>query len=329
LLIFEGMKTWLSLGDLIDLQIKFWQKRHLFRRVFSGKTQKTSAYWDQAELSPSNWWNIPLVRQRWKEKVSGHGDTDYPEYVRQKYLEGKKGLRMLSPGCGTGSHELHFTGFEEIAHIDALDISQESIALARKKAGEKINYFVADFHFWLEQAVKKGKKYDLVLFHSSLHHFSGLSSLLPLVESLLAKDGLLLIHEYVGPDRMMWTREQMKEADRLLKSLPDKYRTRWRSERTKKKHYRPGLIRTLLTDPSESVESGSILPLLHKSFRVVEEKPLGGNILHLLLKDISHHFSGQDPRAEEQLLRLFTEEDRFLKSRPSDFMFGIYASSEV
>jgi len=45
-----------------------------------------------------------------------------------------------------------------------------------------------------------------------------------------------------------------------------------------------------LVDPSEAVDSESILPSLHENFKVLEEKKIGGDILLILLKDIAHNF---------------------------------------
>ncbi|MCH7535984.1 MAG: hypothetical protein IH948_09660 [Bacteroidetes bacterium] len=46
-----------------------------------------------------------------------------------------------------------------------------------------------------------------------------------------------------------------------------------------------------LSDPSEAVNSENILPEIRRRFKIIEEKPYGGNILHLVLKDISHNFT--------------------------------------
>jgi hypothetical protein len=61
-------------------------------------------------------------------------------------------------------------------------------------------------------------------------------------------------------------------------------------------------------------------------FKILEEKPYGGNILHLTLKDISHNFIKENEESNILLDALFKIEDDFLNgSNESDFIFGIYS----
>ena len=57
----------------------------------------------------------------------------------------------------------------------------------------------------------------------------------------------------------------------------------------------------------------------------MEEKKIGGDILHFVLKDIAHNFLSTSPEAVITLQRLFKTEDDYIASKKySDFMFGIY-----
>ena len=85
-----------------------------------------------------------------------------------------------------------------------------------------------------------------------------------------------------------------------------------------------GYVRMILADPSECVDSKSILPTLRKYLTPMEEKPYGGNILMYALKDISHHFLDDSERSRSILNHLFEQEDEYLKSNQSDFYFGVY-----
>lgn len=316
------MKTLLSAGDLFDIARKFrFKGRSIVKRLFVSEKEKVAGTWDQTELPPSNWWNVPAVRARWNEKITGDPSLGYPEWVRERFLKGKNGLHMVSPGCGTGSHEQLFAPFAEIGSIMAFDISAASIARARENAGTKTDYRVLDFYEWMKE---ENDPCDILLFYSSLHHFKDLHELIPALRNKLKPGGLLIVHEYVGPDRMMWTREQLAEVRRLLKTLPDAYRKFAMGKGVKTRHYRPGLWRTLLSDPSESIESSRIVPLLNTHFQPLYQQDLGGNILHLLLKDIAHHFTGNDEKTGMLLQTLFEAEDAFLEKQASDFHFGVY-----
>lgn len=320
------MKTWLSWGDVIDFKDKFEYKgRLLVSRLFKMKEEKVKLYWNQTSLAQINWWSVPKVRERWNKLISGDARMEYPHYVISKYLSGRQNLVMVSPGCGTGSHERYFSECTSFERIVGFDISAESIALAKRNETDILRYEVEDFYNWLRET----SKVDVILFHSSLHHLHNLERVIPALREKLNPGGFLIIHEYVGPSRMMWTKEQLDEVETQLRWMPVTLKTKFFGGKIKVRHYRPGLLRTLLSDPSESIESQQILPLLHQYFNVIEEKKLGGNILHLLLKDIAHHFVKPDQVAFEVLERLFDAEDRFILKRSSDFIFGIYTPKTV
>lgn len=81
----------------------------------------------------------------------------------------------------------------------------------------------------------------------------------------------------------------------------------------------------LISDPSEAVESESIIPVIHSWFEVLEEKRIGGDLLMMVLKDIAHHFISEDAKAKPVLERLFEEEDKYLiHAATPNFIFGVY-----
>jgi len=83
----------------------------------------------------------------------------------------------------------------------------------------------------------------------------------------------------------------------------------------------------IMADPSECVDSSSIMPSIHKHYKVVLEKPYGGNLLMSALRDISHHFFNLDKEKKEVLEKVFLFEDNYLLSNSSDFVFGIYQNN--
>lgn len=80
-----------------------------------------------------------------------------------------------------------------------------------------------------------------------------------------------------------------------------------------------------VSDPSEAAQSSEILPALRERFDLLEVKDLGGTILHLLFKDIAHHYITPDATAQRILGSAFEAEDRALHSGqlPSDFVFAV------
>jgi hypothetical protein len=146
---------------------------------------------------------------------------------------------------------------------------------------------------------------------------------------LLAKEGRVMISEFVGPDRMQFPKIQIENINKALKLIPEKYRTKLNTSIVKNKHSGPGLVRMILADPSECVDSSSILPAIYQYFDVEVEKPFGGSILANVLKDIAHHFVDLDVEKTKILRQLFEFEDVYLKNNPSDFVFGVYKIKNI
>ena len=162
-------------------------------------------------------------------------------------------------------------------------------------------------------------------FSDSLHHVKGMDEYLKtVVKPLLKSDGLLVIHEFVGPDRMNFPKHQMQAINKALAIIPETHRRVYKTSFNKNKVYKPGWLRTVLADPSECVESSQIRPLVKKHFSVVEEKEMGGNLLMLLLKDIAYHFETLTAENQALLQQLYALEDDYLKDHLSDFLFGVY-----
>lgn len=320
-------KTFISKGDFIDLFYKVRQKGLSVMSSFFHLSEqaRTASKWN-AHISSSDFWILPQVRRRWNEKITGNPSMEYEDYVMKKYLYGKSDLSMLSVGCGTGARERKFGTYPQFNRVVGIDIAAQQIKEAREESNKlglhKLHYIVGDF---TKEKFEYGQ-FDVILFNSSLHHFPHIASLLEKhVVPLLKENGLLIVFEYAGPNRLQWTNEQLAIANQVLKSLPEKYRVRFQSGQIKQKIYRPGLWRLKLMDPSEAVDSENLVNALHKVFEVVEEKKLGWDVTHLVLKDIAHHFLEENPESEAWLDFIFRHEDDYLKrTGRSDAIFGVY-----
>lgn len=324
-------KTFISKGDFIDLFHKIKQKGYanIVSKFRLSNRARTKAKWNTVSGS-SDFWIIPRLREHWNKKCTGDSKIEYADYLVSKYLSESKNLKMLSVGCGSGARERKFGKYSNFALIEGIDMAENKIKEARESAKESglenVQYHVGDF---LDFQFEK-ETYDVILFNSSLHHFNNINTFLASkVKPLLKNGGLLVIHEYVGPKRLQWTKQQLDTANHLLKQLPDKYKMRANSSALKTRNYRPGLLRMLLIDPSEAIDSESIIPTVHKLFKVMEEKKMGWDILQILLKDISHNFLGSDIETEKVLTFLIEEEDRYMQETGrSDAIFGIYKKTE-
>jgi len=317
----------ISAGDFIDL---FWKIRNKgFRTLYFlfhfSNQARTAIKWN-ANTSTSDFWIIPEVRRRWNEKCTGNPALEYEDYVVATYFSGLSGLRMLSVGCGTGARERKFARYPTFDLIEGIDMAGKLVEEARENARRmnlsNLRYHEGDF----EKHTFQPGSFDVILFNSSLHHFDNINRLMQgKIKPLLKKGGFLLLFEYVGPKRLQWTDFQLKFANEVLKSLPDKYKLRFRSHSAKRKIYRPGLWRMCFVDPSEAVDSESIISSVHNHFGTLEEKLLGWDITHLVFKDIAHNFIADDRETKSLISYVFEKEDHYMSvTGRSDAIFGVY-----
>jgi 2-polyprenyl-3-methyl-5-hydroxy-6-metoxy-1,4-benzoquinol methylase len=319
-----SLVTW---GDFVDLyyKAKFKGAKFILSRLFKVSPEsRVATKWD-VYASVSDFWIIPEIKKTWNRKISGDENTFYEDYFWNKYLKDKTGVNLLSIGCGDGGHERNFAKYPNFENITGIDVSQGSVEKARRLAKEQnfnIDYFCDDF-FRMDFG---NKKFDVILFNASLHHFENIDGFLKNhIAPLLKPDGVVLINEFCGPNRLQWRESQLAEANRLLRKIPKSYKTLLDGKNTKKKVYRPGLIRMLLNDPSEAPDSENLVPALRNNFDAVEEKPLGWCITHILLKDIAHNFLKDDAQTKQLIADLIEAEDRFCTSHnENDAMFGVY-----
>jgi len=318
--------------DIIETHIKIYQRgcRYIFSKFTFSRKSRTKTTFNSLGVESANYWIIPRVRQRWNLLVSGEKSISYENYVAEKYLAGKDNLHLLSLGSGACSHEILFAKHSCFESVKCVDFSEKILEKANQNALEQ---GVGNMIF--ESADVNGfqidpESYDIILFHSSLHHFKDVPTLLAKVRKGLKRDGLLIINEYVGPNRLQIKDRQIKTVNRMLKyEFPRNYRKRRITNTYKNRISGSGILRMIITDPSEAVESQRIIPSVRELFDIVEEKKLGGDLLMWLFKDISHNFLDDDLETNGILDRVFQQEDEYLKENDGDFVFGVYRSKPL
>lgn len=255
--------------------------------------------------------------------ITGNENMNYEYYVSQKYSR-MKNVKMLSIGSGVCSHELEFAKLNPDWEITCIDFSekllQQAESMARQNGLTNIHFLARDIY----KHTLPTHHYDIVLFHASLHHFKNLEKFLVKVHDCLVVSGKLIINEYVGVNRLQFGKKQLKEINHCLALIDKKYRKMYKSSIYKNRYYGPGVLRMIISDPSECIESEKILPVIYSKFKVVEEKGYGGNLIMAALKDISHHFIELDDNKKKVLDRIFDYEDKYLENHQSDMVFGIY-----
>jgi SAM-dependent methyltransferase len=228
-------------------------------------------FWDAGapgEPEDRYWGSQPLVRRAINRRVTGDPNVWPMEWFANRHVPTPLPLG-LSVGCGTGLLERDVIAKGICERVEGVDFSPEAIAEARRGAEEaglarRLDYRVEDIN-----AIRlPARRYDIVLFHGSLHHIRNVEHVLEEVRRSLKPGGLLVLDEYMGPARAEWTDAHWGFARSAFDALPDDLKNR------------PDLAIPLpMDDPSESIRSSSILPAVRRLFEVVEDRPYGGNIL--------------------------------------------------
>jgi ubiquinone/menaquinone biosynthesis C-methylase UbiE len=320
------MNKIITVDDFKDVFIKAGQRGWPFilsKLNFSGTQRTKSAFGKTAGLGV-NWWQVPYVQKRWNKMITGEEDKSYLSYLTNDFLK-EKDISLISFGSGNCMTEIELAKTSIFSKIVCVELS-ETRTMRAKEIIKKQNLknitikceSIYDYNF-------SKSTFDIAFFKSSLHHFKNIDSLLKdKISYCLKHDGYLIIDECVAPNRLQYSKYQLRAINKTLKTVPKKFRKISGLNIYKNKVYGPGIVRMILADPSECVESSKILPLINKYFNPVIEKPYGGNILASVLKDIAHHFNELDEEKKEILDTLFKLEDKYLETNPSDFIFGIY-----
>lgn len=316
----------ISIGDFSDLfyKIKGRGIKFILGKISLSAINRTKNTWNDINNDSSNWWIIEAIRKRWNKLITGNEEMEYEDYIASKYLSHKENISILSVGCGEGDHEIAFCKYRNVSNIKGIDIAAGPVNVARQKAARHNIEKVIFENIPFEKFTSK-ENFDLVLFHSSLHHFKNIPATLLKANNMLSDKGLLVIHEYTGPNVFQFGRSRKDLLNKTLRSIPAKLRRRLNSKRAKQTIYEPGILRMYIADPSEACSSSVIMESLNHQFHVMEEKKIGGDILHFLLKDIAHNFLSSEPEVVLTLRDLFKIEDEYIAGKKySDFMFGVY-----
>lgn len=269
-----------------------------------------------------DWTQLAQVRGHLNRRVSGDPAVDaYMYFLRTRLPDRLPVGDALTIGCGEGALERGLARHSFALRHDAVDVAPKAVERAAAAAQEAglghLRYRVADAdHLRLEPG-----SYDVVLGVQAIHHIERLEHLFEQVAAALRPDGFLFLDEFVGPSRFQWTRRQLEAVDGILATLPERLRRSVADGRVRRRALRPTVREVRATDPSEAIRSEEILSVASRYFDLLEVRPYGGTILHLLLHEIAGNFSPSVPGGPEILDAIAELEWSLVTSGdlPSDF----------
>ena len=267
--------------------------------------EAVSEYWaiDRTHERHS-WLQHPTLMDFVHQRVTG--DSKVPTYLwlKRKYFPQSVDL-CLTLGCGFGGFERGAINLGIAKKFHAHDISSGAIAKAREDAagaglGRQIEYFVTD----LNQCTLAAETYDAIFIISAAHHIVELENLFAQCRKALKPNGLLFLDEYIGPNRFQSPPLALEVINRILRILPSRYRLNLLTAdgSTIDSFVPPPPEVFEQNDPSEAVRSHDILPTLKECFEIVEFRPYGGAILHMLFSGIMGNFD-ENNETDVALLR--------------------------
>jgi len=275
-------------------------------------------YWDEgAPGEPENhyWGAQPLVRRAINRRITGDPNCWPMDWFARRYAPSPLGLG-LSVGCGSGLLERDVLNKRICTDVEGIDFSPEAIAQARRGAEESrlsklLRYRIED----INALELPEHRYDIVLFHGSLHHVRSVERVLAQVHRSLKRGGLLYLDEYMGPSRSEWTDAEWSFARSAFEAIPAEVKNRSKL-----------MIPLPLDDPLESIRSSAIRPETARLFRVLEDRPYGGNILWFLFPCLDMARLRQD--ATGLLSRLIVLEDHLLEKGWVDSYFRVMVAQK-
>ena len=299
----------------------------LMRRVLMTPEKRVHATWSTDAGRPTSYGMIPQLQKRMCERMSGEPSLDHIDSFQREYLDGQSNLTALALGCGEGGATIRWAQTGIFRRIVAIDVTPAAIQTAKSHAESAGVASVTDFQVADVTTVDfDANGFDCIFADHCLHHFSPLRSVIESINTWLKPEGHLLANEFVGPTRFQWTKRQLEAAQGLLNAIPHEFRIQNTNGRVKRRVPRPSLLRMLIGDPSEAVESSRLIALLDQHMNRRSLREYGGTILHPLLHGIAHHFATDNPAANSILDVLIGAEDALLASGDlqSDFAVGVY-----
>jgi 2-polyprenyl-3-methyl-5-hydroxy-6-metoxy-1,4-benzoquinol methylase len=169
---------------------------------------KAGKHWDRVQVESKNrpetrtrWWEDDTTRRHVNNIVSNSDTVGLHDAFHRRisqFFEGRKNLKAISVGCGTGIKEMWLTQMINIVNFDLYDISETRIAAGKEEAARqgllnKVNLFNEDAF-----SADVATDYDMVYWNNALHHMSNVENALRWSYDRLKLGGLLAM--------VRWTR---------------------------------------------------------------------------------------------------------------------------
>ncbi|WP_375411199.1 class I SAM-dependent methyltransferase [uncultured Bradyrhizobium sp.] len=288
------------------------------------ETEKVNNIWGKPRTAidqKNHWLNHPVSSAHRNRRLSGDAEIDVLDYWAKKFF--KPPLEsVLSVGCGFGHFERQIARRSYARHVLGIDISLDAVSKGNaisEEEGLAVTLVAGDLNaygFGNEQ-------YDAIFGIGSVHHIFHLEELFKNCRRILKPGGLLFLDEYIGPSRFQVSDVALDAMNAVLDILPDRLQLLLGIDPVmpRKRLYRMPMSWFDENDPSESVRSAEIVSVLKYHFDIIDFRPYGGALSHLLFSGIAANFdeTNEDDVAIMKLILLLEDQLEQHKVIGSDF----------
>lgn len=295
--------------------------------------QAIARKWDKAEETHKKgggaWHQDPSVVKEFESRQAA-GSSSFIEHVKQKFGTFEK---CISIGCGDGGIEVSIVEAGLCKYIRGIDLSPVRVSRATKRVPERL---ASSIEFAVENAETQlhGQTFGVAFFFHSLHHIFDLEAMIEaLSERIVKPNGYVIYQEYVGP-----VRYQFPESRRNLMFNFIKHQESTRPELqpvfrmcslyTGTQFLNVDAKATEVDDPSETVRSSDIVPVMHTRFKLVEDIPLGGSFFQWIFHNCYKALGASDV-GKAVVMDMLSYEMKLIKlgTIPSDYVEQIWMNT--
>jgi SAM-dependent methyltransferase len=266
--------------------------------------KKIGEHWSERTRNrrPIRWMAHPGISQTFNRNVYGSDETFWGDGLLDRLQTDFAGDipfgRAVSVACGNGRKEMRLIEQGLVEHFTLFELAENRI-----KQGEEIaaDLGISDrVDFQLADAFKVPdleESFDLVVWLNALHHMMDTPAAMQWSRDVLKPNGVLMMDDYVGPDRFQWSSDVLEAANSIRATVPDKvfkaegnYRPRPRLRRMATPEQVAGV------DPSEAADSERILGALDAVFPDRELFRVSSGVTVFALSDIASRILDEQHR---------------------------------
>tara|TARA_B100001287_G_scaffold85837_1_gene71704 strand:+ start:1131 stop:2465 length:1335 start_codon:yes stop_codon:yes gene_type:complete len=196
-------------------------------------------------------------------------DIDWKDYLLDNGNSGFEHALILNCGNGRVERELYDTGI--IKKATAVEYIKELVDQCNKNKGSRdITYIQHD----INTISFPENTFDCVINFAACHHIMKIEEVMVNITRWLEPNGCFIHNDYIGPQRNQYSRQTWNAMNIVNNSINKKYR----------KHLGyPDVQQMMLDDPTEAINSNSILPVLYDLFDIQTHTKSGGAIAYEIL----------------------------------------------